>query len=507
MVYWKGVQEMSRNFEKLVPYLEKHMALQTALALLDWDDATLAPEKAGEYTAKAIGILSEEDFTCLTNPQIKEILQKLGKDNSMDDTERAIYRKVLKNFKKTESIPKEEKRAYAELQARSQKVWQQAKQKNDFSVFAPYLKEIVKYCKKFADYGAKEGQKRYDVLLDDYEETFPMEVLDTFFDKLKKEIIPLLKEIQKQPQIDDSFLFQNYDIEKQKEFNRFLAEYIGLDFDKGVMAESEHPFTTAWHNHDVRITTHYYENNLASAIFSTIHESGHAVYEQGIDDRYTQTVLGEGASCGIHESQSRFMENVIGRSKAFWTPIYGKLVDTFPAQLKEVSLEHFIEAINRVQADEIRTEADELTYCLHIMVRYELEKMMIEEDIDVEELPKLWNKKYQEYLGITPKDDTCGILQDIHWSMGSIGYFPSYALGNAFAAQFYHQMKKEIDVETALCIGNLQVIREFLHKHIHQYGAFKTAREILLESTREEFNPDYFIEYLKDKYAGIYHMG
>lgn len=497
---------MSQNFEKLVPYLEKHMALQTALALIDWDDATLAPKEAGEYTAKAIGILSEEDFICLTNPQVKEILEKLEKDTSMNETEQAIYRKVQKNFKKTEAIPKEEKRAYAELQAKSQRAWQRAKQENDFSIFAPYLKEIIDYCKKFAGYGAKEGQKCYDMLLDDYEETFPMEVLDVFFDKLKAEIIPLLKKIQKQPQIDDSFLFQKYDIEKQKEFNRFLAEYVGFNFDRGVIAESEHPFTTGWHNHDVRITTHYYEDNLASAIFSTIHESGHAVYEQGIDDKYTQTVLGEGASCGIHESQSRFMENVIGRSKAFWTPIYEKLTESFPEQLKAVSLDHFIEAINRVKADEIRTEADELTYCLHIMVRYELEKMMMEGEVDVDELPKLWNEKYQEYLGITPENDRAGILQDIHWSMGSIGYFPSYALGNAFAAQLYHQMKKELDVDTALCQGNLQAVRDFLHTHVHQYGAFKTAREILKEATGEEFNPDYFIEYLKDKYTALYHI-
>lgn len=495
---------MSQIFEKLIPYLEKHMALQTALALLDWDDATLAPKEAGEYTAKAIGILSEEDFVCMINPQVKKILEELETDSSMDETEQAIYRKVLKNFKKTESIPKEEKRAYAELQSKSQKAWQRAKQENDFSVFAPYLKKIIHYSKKFADYGAKEGQKRYDVLLDDYEESFSMEVLDSFFDKLKAEIIPLLRKIQKQPQIEDGFLFLNYDIQKQKEFSRFLAEYIGFDFNRGVIAESEHPFTTSWHNHDVRITTHYYENNPVSAIFSTIHEGGHAVYEQGIDNKYTQTVLGEGASCGIHESQSRFMENIIGRSKAFWTPIYGKLAETFPKQLKDISLEHFIKAINRVQADEIRIEADELTYCLHIMVRYELEKMMIEEEIDVEDLPKIWNQKYQEYLGVTPKNDTNGILQDIHWAMGSIGYFPSYALGNAFAAQIYHRMRMEMDVDAELCKGNIAAVRSFLHEKIHRYGAFKEARELLKESTGEEFNPDYFIKYLKDKYLKIY---
>ncbi len=494
---------MSQIFEQLMPYLEKHMALQTALALFDWDDATLAPKEAGEQTAKVIGILAEEDFLCLTNPEVKKILEKFEAKEG-EEKEQAIIRKIKKNLRKTEAIPKEEKRAYAELQSKSQKAWQKAKKENDFSIFAPYLKEIIAYNKKFASYGSTKEQTGYDVLLDDYEETFPVEVLDIFFDKLKKELIPLLQKIQKQPQIEDSFLHQKYEIEKQKEFNRFLAEYIGFNFNRGVMAESEHPFTTAWHNHDVRITTHYYEENLASAIFSTIHESGHAIYEQGIEDQYTQTILGEGASCGIHESQSRFMENMIGRSRAFWVPIYGKLVELFPKQLKEVSLDQFVAAINRVQADEIRTEADELTYCLHIMVRYELEKLMINGEVEVEELPRLWNEKYQEYLGITPENDTVGILQDVHWSMGSMGYFPSYALGNAFAAQIYAKMQKEINVEEELSKGNIKAIREFLHQHVHQYGAFKEAREILKETTKEEFNPDYFIIYLKEKYKKLY---
>ncbi len=494
---------MSQIFEQLMPYLEKHMALQTALALFDWDDATLAPKEAGEQTAKVIGILAEEDFLCLTNPEVKKILEKFEAKEG-EEKEQAIIRKIKKSLRKTEAIPKEEKRAYAELQSKSQKAWQKAKKENDFSIFAPYLKEIIAYNKKFASYGSTKEQTGYDVLLDDYEETFPVEVLDIFFDKLKKELIPLLQKIQKQPQIEDSFLHQKYEIEKQKEFNRFLAEYIGFNFNRGVMAESEHPFTTSWHNHDVRITTHYYEENLASAIFSTIHESGHAIYEQGIEDQYTQTILGEGASCGIHESQSRFMENMIGRSRAFWVPIYGKLVELFPKQLKEVSLDQFVAAINRVQADEIRTEADELTYCLHIMVRYELEKLMINGEVEVEELPRLWNEKYQEYLGITPENDTVGILQDVHWSMGSMGYFPSYALGNAFAAQIYAKMQKEINVEEELSKGNIKAIREFLHQHVHQYGAFKEAREILKETTKEEFNPDYFIIYLKEKYKKLY---
>lgn len=497
---------MNQIFEKLIPYLDKHMAFNTAIAMLDWDNETLAPEESMEYTAKALGVLSEESFSSLINPEVKEILEELSKEKNLSDLELAIIRKLEKQFQKSEAIPPKEMREYTELTSNSGKAWQKAKRENDFSVFAPYLEKIIAFKKKFAGYGKKDGQKLYDVLLDDYEESFGMEELDLFFDKLKKEILPLLKRIQKAPQVDDSFLHLNYDIEKQKEFNRYLAEYMGFDFNRGVMAESEHPFTTNWHNHDVRITTHYYEDNLASAMLSTIHEGGHALYEMGIRDEYTQTLVGEGASCGMHESQSRFFENIVGRSRAFWEPLYKKLQDMFPKQLGKVSLENFVRALNTVKADFIRTEADELTYCLHIMVRYELEKMMIEEDVDVKELPDLWNQKYKEYLGVEPEEDSKGILQDIHWSMGDIGYFPSYALGNAFSAQIYHQMKQDIKVDELLRTGKISVIRDYLKEHIHQYGASLKPRELLKNLTGEEFNPDYYISYLKERFTKEYQL-
>ena len=239
---------------------------------------------------------------------------------------------------------------------------------------------------------------------------------------------------------------------------------------------------------------------------STIHEGGHALYEQGIRDEFTQTLVGDGASCAMHESQSRFYENVLGRSEAFWEPLYPKLQDTFPKQLGQVSLGQFVRALNKVKADFIRTEADELTYCLHIMVRYELEKQMIEEDVPVDKLPGLWNQKYQEYLGITPNNDKEGILQDVHWSMGDIGYYPSYALGNAFAAQIYHTMKKELPVEELLRKGKIAEITAYLREHIHQYGASKEPREMLKALTGEEFNPDYYIQYLKEKFEQVYQL-
>lgn len=492
-------------FQDLIPYLEKNMAFHTAINIIDWDANTLAPEEASEYTAKAMGILSQEQFTSLINPKVKEIMEGL-KEEELSQTEKAILRRLKKEYQKSEAVPANEMREFTELAARATNVWQKAKKEQNFSLYAPYLEKIVEYKKKFAGYSKKEGGSLYNVLLDGYEESYHVEELDRFFSKLKEEIIPLLKKVEQAEEIDDSFFYQEYDIEKQKEFNVFLAEYMGFNFKRGVIAESEHPFTTSWHNHDVRITTHYYKDNLSSAILSTIHEGGHALYEQGIRDEFTQTLVGDGASCAMHESQSRFYENVLGRSEAFWEPLYPKLQDTFPKQLGQVSLGQFVRALNKVKADFIRTEADELTYCLHIMVRYELEKQMIEEDVPVDKLPGLWNQKYQEYLGITPNNDKEGILQDVHWSMGDMGYFPSYALGNAFAAQIYHTMKKELPVEELLRKGKIAEITAYLREHIHQYGASKEPREMLKALTGEEFNPDYYIQYLKEKFEQVYQL-
>lgn len=498
---------MNGKFEKLKPYLDKYMAINTAMAIIEWDNETLAPKEAIDNTAKVMGILSGEGFEALINPQVKEILKELEEESKLSDFETKVYKKLKKRYKKLESIPSEEWKEFRQLTTKAGSVWQKAKIENDFNLYAPYLEKIIAYSKKFAAYQNSSGKKLYDVLLDENEEGFTMEVLDKFFGKLKSEIVPLLAAItKKEDKVNKSFNFKSYDIEKQKEFNQWLAEYIGFDFNRGVIKESEHPFTIGFHNHDVRITTHYHENNLESAIFSTIHEVGHAIYEMGVDDEFTQTILDGGTSMGIHESQSRFFENIIGRSEEFWMPIYGKLVELFPEQLKNVDLKDFIKGINKVEPGLIRIEADELTYCLHIMVRYEIEKLFIENEINVYELPKIWNEKYKEYLGITPEKDSEGILQDVHWSMGAIGYFPSYALGNAFASQMYRQMKKDLPVETLLKERDLKPLVSYLGEHIHKYGASKDAMDILRDMTKEDFNVDYYIEYLREKYTKLYDL-
>lgn len=497
---------MSKAFQSLDKILEKTMAIQTALTLFEWDSETLAPEAAGSYTARIIGALSEEYYQAVTGNEMKEAIEACEKDGSLTDVEQAIVKEAAETREQLVCIPSKEYRDNAQLVSEATRVWSKAKEENDFESFIPTLQKVVDYQKKFASYWVKDGQKLYDSMLDLYEKGFNMELLDQFFEELKRTIVPLLKEIREHGKtIEAGFLTGSYPEEKQQELAVFLAEYVGFDFKKGVLAVSAHPFTTNLHNHDVRITTHY-NDHVDSSLFSVIHEAGHGIYEQGIGDELTQTLVGQGASTGVHESQSRFFENIIGRSAAFWVPIYEKLQSIFPEQLNGVSRKAFVDAINKAEPGFIRTEADELTYSLHVLIRYEIEKMVIEEDLDLKKLPEIWADKYEEYLGIRPEKASEGVLQDIHWSQGSFGYFPSYALGSAFGAQLYYHMKKELDFEGLLEKGEIGVIREYLREHVHRFGKLKTSREILKETTGEDFTPEYYTRYLKEKYSRLYDL-
>lgn len=501
---------MSDIFAKLQVYLDKAYAYRSALTLFNWDNSTAAPKDAVAYTAKAIGILSGEYYNVIINDELKQILEQLStkeEQEKLSAYEKAIVKQMRKEYRDLELIPAEEYQAYELVLAKAFPVWEEAKNTNNYEMFAPVLEEVITYVKKFAGYKQKEGQKLYDVLLNDYEEGFTIEILNEFFEKLRSALVPLIQEIRKKPDfIKTDFLRKSYDIETQKKLSHFMAEYIGFDFNRGVMAESEHPFTTNLHNHDVRITNHYHENKFEDAIFSVVHEGGHGLYELAIDDEITLSPIGTGTSMGMHESQSRFYENNIGRSREFWTPLLEQVKEFFPEQLKDVTLDEFYRAINYSYPRFIRTEADELTYPFHIMIRYEIEKMILEDKVSVEDLPRIWNQKYEEYLGITPENDTVGIFQDTHWAGGMIGYFPSYALGSAIAAQLFHYMQQTMPLKQYLQEGNMAPIREFLKEHIHKYGASKTTQELLKETTGETFNPEYYIEYLTKKYTELYEL-
>lgn len=494
---------MGTNWEELKTRLAEARAVEEAMILFEWDNETLAPAGAMELTAKTMERLSGIYFRMMTDPRMGELFESC-REEALTPEQQAAVREGKKKREELAGIPREEYEAYSGLTARASAVWAKARSMKDFDLFAPVLEEILSYKKRFASYRAKEGQALYDVMLDEFEEGFSMEKLDRFFHQLKAEIVPLIKRIREEGRhCPADFLEGDYSEEKQEKLGRFLAQYVGFDFERGVMAVSAHPFTTALHNRDVRLTTHY-DRWVDHSIFSVIHESGHGIYEQGIGDSLTGTPAGEGASMGMHESQSRFFENMIGRNRAFWEPVYPEVQKLFPDQLGNVSLEEFYRAINRAEPGPIRIDADELTYSLHIMIRYELEKGLVAGDIGVADLPGLWNEKYEEYLGVRPKDVSEGVLQDIHWSQGSMGYFPSYALGSAFAAQIYAHMAEEMDMDGLLRAGRLDMIREYLREHIHRFGKMKTSRELLKETTGKKFDPGFYIDYLKEKFCRIY---
>lgn len=470
------------------------------------DAATAAPKGSFEGRGKTMGVMSQITYDLIANPDNGELLQALeeGKEN-LDPQTRREAEELRKQYDQIHRIPAQEYVEYSMLLNDAQAVWETAKNESDFASFAPYLEKIVDFNRRFAGYYHPE-MAPYDALLNEYEEGLNIQTLDEFFAELRAAIVPLIAKIKEAEPIDDSFLSKHYPVEKQRLFSDYLMDVMGLDRNYCGIAETEHPFTINFNNKDVRITTHYYENALASSMFSVIHEGGHALYELGCDDCYNSSFLGGGVSMGIHESQSRFYENIIGRSLAFVELIYPKLLELFPEQLDGVSAEMFYRAINKAEPSLIRTEADDLTYAMHVMVRYELEKQLIDGSLQVKDVPDAWNRLYQEYLGVTVPDDKNGCLQDSHWSGGSIGYFPSYALGSAYGPQLLHVMEQQIgNAEELVREGKLSAITAWLKENIHRHAGFYKPGA-LFEQVCGKFDARYYTDYLTRKYTALYHL-
>ena len=470
------------------------------------DASTAAPKGSFTGRGQALGVMSQIMYDLIADPQNGEMLSALEADRDSLDIQ--TFREVevaRKEYDQLHRIPAEEYVQYSVLLNDAQSVWEKAKNENDFASFAPYLEKIISYNRKFAGYYNAEMQP-YDALLNEYEEGLNMQTLDAFFGQLRSVIVPLLAKIQNAKPIDDSFLYKHYSIEKQRIFSDYLMEVLGIDRNYCGIAETEHPFTTNFNNKDVRITTHYHENNVASSMYSVIHEGGHAIYELGCGDQYNYTFLSGGVSMGIHESQSRFYENLIGRSCEFISYIFPKMQELFPDQLAGVSAEDFYKAVNKAEPSLIRTEADELTYCLHIMVRYEIEKQLIAGTLEVKNVPDAWNALYKEYLGVDVPNDTQGCLQDTHWAGGMVGYFPSYALGSAYGPQMLHFMEKELgSVQNDIARGDLTRIRTWLREHIHQHAGFYKPGA-LFEASCGKFDAKFYTDYLTEKYTKLYQL-
>jgi len=495
---------IGETVEQYRKYLEKLRAYRHAMGLMNYDMSTLMPKGAGPIVGDTFGVLSEALYDMITAPEVdamqREILAHRGEVDS------AIVRTAelaMQSRERIACIPKAEYVQYTVDQTRADQVWHEAKLKSDFAMFLPHLEKLIAAKKRFAKY-YKPDAPVYDTMLDEYEKGLNTETLDAFFKTVRERLVPVIAKIQSQP--DVSFLHRFYPIAQQRIFSDYLMDVLGLDRNYCTIGETEHPFTTQFTKYDVRITTHYHEDAVELSMYSVIHEGGHATYERNIGDDIAKLPIGKGVSMSVHEGQSRFFENIIGRSEPFIEAIFPKMQEIFREQLKDVTAHEFYVAVNKAEPSLIRTEADELTYALHVMVRYELEKRLFNGDLQAKDLPAEWNRLYKDYLGVDVPDDRRGVLQDSHWATGLFGYFPSYAMGSAYGAQLIKRMEREIDVWGSVKKGNLKPIVEWLTEHIYRFGCRKDPTVLMEEAFGAPFDPTYYTDYLTKKYSALYHL-
>lgn len=495
--------ELNEALAKLAELEKKLYAYQAADSALYLDGTTVAPKDTAEGRGVALGVLAGERHKLFSAPEVGELLDFLWERR--EELDRLHFREVeelRRSYAQLTRIPADEYMEYAMLTNEAGDVWHRAKEQDDFELFRPVLEKLVAFNIKFAGY-YDPSKAPYDALLNEYERGVDTAYLDGFFATLRERIVPLIHAIGEKEQPDDSFLRRHYPVEAQRKFSDYLMEVLGLDRAHCAIGETEHPYTLEFNNKDVRITTHYFENDVGNSMYSVIHEGGHAKYELGICDEVQYTSLAGGVSMGVHESQSRFYENLIGRSRPFIEAIFPKMKEFFPEQLADVTAEQFYRAVNKAQPSLIRTEADELTYCLHVMIRYEIEKQLIGGTLSVKDVPETWNRLYKEYLGLDVPDNRSGCLQDSHWSGGAFGYFPSYALGSAYGAQMLKNMEADIDVWGPVSKGDLSGVSAWLGEKVHQYGGLLVPADVV-KNACGVFDPAVFADYLEKKYSALY---
>jgi len=504
---------MKENLKVLKDLLKEYAKAESVQALVQWDQETYMPEGAGEFRSEQLAWLSALAHEIHTGERFKKALGKLVdlntgnilNDESDKETSRLLYL-IWKDYHYASVLPALFVEEFSRLTSQSQQVWAKARVNNDFKSFQPYLEKIVDMCRKQADYYGYTTTP-YDALMEQYEPGMTTETVTALFSELKDGLIVLLDKIKNSgDKPDDHILRESFDTTHQWDFGLEVVQKLGYDMSRGRQDRSAHPFTTGFHPTDVRITTRVFENDMKSAFFSTVHEAGHAMYEQGLPVEHFGTPFGQAASYGIHESQSRLWENMIGKSLSFWNHFYPRLKELFPV-LKKTSVDDFYRMINTVEPSLIRVEADEVTYSLHIMLRFEIEKMLINEGLKVTDLPEIWNTKMKEYLGVIPPDDKMGVMQDVHWSMGAVGYFPSYALGNLYAAQFLNQaIKEHPGFWNIIRGGEFSILLNWLRDNIHSRGRRLDPLDLVKSVTGGKLSPKPFLKYLNEKYKVIYNL-
>jgi len=509
------VDQVNEKLRRLKEIDREHRLLGHVAAVLHWDQETYMPDGAVQERADQLSLLSGLMHDRITQPEIGEILSTLGVSFEPDPlpevpetfggVDRAFLRELARLYRRSTKIPRRLVTELAKQTALGQHVWAEARKAADFSGFAGQLSVIlglvreVSACLGFAEHP-------YDPLLDEYEPRMKTAEVEEVFTGLSAGLRKLLDRIQGSGKsVDTNFLHRDYEIEKQNLFSLQVLKAIGYDFNRGRLDESAHPFTTTLGSSDVRITTRYNTNFFPAGIFGTIHECGHGLYDLGFAEDLQGSLLAEGTSLGVHESQSRMWENLVGRSLPFWNHFFPELKKLFPGALEEVDLRRFYEGVNRVAPSFIRVEADEVTYNLHILLRFELEKQLITADLAVEDLPDAWNAMMKELLGLTPPDDAQGVLQDIHWSGGMIGYFPTYALGNLYAAQFFQALRREVpDWKRQLEQGHFEAILDWLRRNVHKHGRIYSAQELCSRITGETLSPRHLLDHFEKKFGDIY---
>jgi len=495
------------KYEAYKERLVKIADIGYSTAILSWDQETYMPEKGAGFRAQQMATLSGIIHEQFTDKELGKILKKLN-DNpkKLTEKQRRNITQTLKDYKKQKKYTREFVELLSKTTSECFQSWQKARQDNSFKSYAPHLTKMISLKRKEADLlGYKKHP--YDALLDQYEPGARVADLDILFKDVRSQLVDFVKKIANAKQNEDAFMYLHYPKDKQWDFGIDLLKQMGYDFGAGRQDISAHPFTTSFSPKDVRVTTRISEDNLKSMIWSCIHEGGHGLYEQGLPDSEYGLPSGEAISLGIHESQSRLWENMVGRGLPYWKANMKTLHKYFPENLHQIGPEHFYKAANIVTPSLIRTEADELTYHFHILIRYEIEKALMEGKLKVKDLPEYWNARYEEYLGVKVPSDAQGVLQDIHWSHGSIGYFPTYSLGSFYAAQFYATAKKEIkSLEQKIENGNMQPLLEWLREKIHRHGKYYSAEELCKKVTGEKLNFKHFMDYATHKYSAIYSL-
>lgn len=494
----------NKIYDQLVAELERIFHISSVCRLLEWDEQVNLPLSAAEVRAKQFATMAELHHQAATDPKIGEWLELLEpQSDEFSDDQKVVLKEAAKAYRRITRLPPKFVKRRASAQSKSYHAWVKARQNNDFSAYAPFLQEQIDLTREEANY-VGEGDAVYDYCIDKHDPEMKASMIEELFSTLKKDLIPLVDEIIDSPLKPDFSILKGFPKDRQEAFLKTVVHDIGFDFEHGRIDQSIHPFCGGI-GPDIRMTTRFDEDNPIDSLSGAIHEAGHGLYEQGLRQDTLGTALSECVGMAVHESQSRLWENQVGRSRAFWNYYEPKYRAAFPTQLKEVSSEALFLAINGVQRNPIRFESDEVTYNLHIILRFEIEKQLFDQTLAVKDLPEAWNTLSQEIVGLTPKNDSEGVLQDIHWCDGSFGYFPSYCLGNMLAAQLWYAAQDTMpDLESKFEQGNFAPLLNWLREHIHRHGKRHNTLELTRRVTGKPLAPDALIRYLKERYLTIY---